>query len=163
MGVKNSAQESIQKSLGMISLVFSVFKFKLKPTTKPIQILLELCALKAPKGSGGHDQAFWGSSWPEPHHECCCFQLCYHTRNACLAMCSMVWTLTRAWHVWSSDLAHHQDIASSSGLMAEPDHHLQPAQLLSLDVLQWNTGEWSSCPGDLGLWGPVTPCCTLTN
>lgn len=37
MDVKNPAQESIQKSLGMISLVFSVFKVTVKPTAKPIQ------------------------------------------------------------------------------------------------------------------------------
>lgn len=36
MDVKNPAQENIQKSLGIISLVFSVFKFKIKQTTKPI-------------------------------------------------------------------------------------------------------------------------------
>lgn len=65
MDFKKTAQESIQKSLSMISLVFSVFK--VKPTTKPIQSS-QNCALKAPTGFVGHDQALWGSSWPEPYH-----------------------------------------------------------------------------------------------
>lgn len=156
MGVKNSVRKAFRKSLGMISLVFSVFKFKIKLTTKPFNPPGILC----PEGTDGQWWPWpsslgiilaWATPWVQLSpallaHQGCLSGCALHGLNSdmslmCLELrpgsspghCLVLWT-----HSWAG-------------------HHLQPAQLTSLDVLQWNTAQWCSCHGDLGFWGLVTP------
>lgn len=145
----------------MISLVFSGFKFKIKQALKPIQSSWNCVPWR-------HWWALVAMTKLFVDH-----RSLSHTMGAAVSSSAT----TPGTPVWPrapwSGLWHEPDVAGAQTwlitrtLLYSLDSQLDQATISSLPswcaAMQHCNGQWGSCPGDLGLWRPVTPHCTLTN